>query len=120
MPDCIFCKIIAKQIPAEIVYEDADFIAFLDINPRSPGHAQVIPTQHHRWVWDHPNIEKYFAVAKKVALAQRQAFGTEAIWSRVMGDEVPHAHVWLFPHPNEATGDPKDFKLNADKIRKFI
>jgi histidine triad (HIT) family protein len=120
MSDCIFCKIVAKQIPAEIVYEDADFLAFLSIDPTSPGHTLVIPKQHHRWVWDYPEIENYFAVAKKIALAQRQAFNTEAIWSKVVGEEVPHAHIWVFPHPSQTTGDPKDFKTNAEKIRKFL
>lgn len=120
MADCIFCKIVAKQISAEIVYEDSDFLAFLDINPRSPGHVQVIPKQHYRWVWDHPNIAAYFTVAQKIARAQQQAFHTEAIWSRIMGDEVPHAHVWLFPHPEQANGDKLDFKTNAEKIRKFL
>ena len=119
MDDCIFCKIVRKEIPAEVVYEDINFLAFLDINPRSPGHALVIPKEHHRWVWDVPNAGEYFEVAKKVALAQRKAFGTEAIWSQVIGDEVPHAHIWVFPHPEEAQGDKKDFSGNGEKIRSM-
>jgi histidine triad (HIT) family protein len=45
-PDCIFCKIIAGQIPAKKIYEDEDFIAFHDINPKAPVHILVIPRQH--------------------------------------------------------------------------
>lgn len=86
MENCIFCKIIKKEIPAEIVYEDKDFIAFLDINPQSPGHCQVIPKKHVRWVWDYENVGAYFEVAKKIALAQRKAFNTEFILSRVVGE----------------------------------
>ena len=56
MKDCIFCKIVSKEIPAHIVYEDGDFMVFLDIHPHTPGHVQVIPKQHVRWVWDVPDV----------------------------------------------------------------
>lgn len=114
--DCIFCKIIAKDIPANVIYEDADFIAFMDIRPLAPGHALVIPKQHYRWVWDVPNIGRYFEVAQKVARAQRAAFGDEQITSKVIGEEVEHAHVWLIPG-KAAKGDKNDFAGNAEKIR---
>lgn len=120
MIDCVFCKIVRREIPAEIVYEDDQFLAFLDINPQSPGHTQVIPKEHYRFVWDVPNIGGYFAIVKKIALAQQQTFGEEMIWSKVMGDEVEHAHVWVFPRPNETPGDKKDFKTNAEKIRSAL
>jgi len=114
---CIFCKIIKKEIPAEIVYEDDTFLAFLDINPQSPGHTQIIPKKHTRWVWDVENIGEYFEIAQKIAKAQQAAFGNEWILSKVIGDEVPHAHIWVFPGPN-TLGDKKAFKENAQKIRE--
>ena len=46
MSDCIFCKIINKEIPSEIVYEDKDVIAFKDINPKAPVHILVVPKKH--------------------------------------------------------------------------
>src|SRR3989344_7141637 len=95
--DCVFCKIAKKEIAADIVYEDKDFLGFLDINPRSPGHVQVISKEHARWVWDVPNVGEYFEVTRKIAKAQQKAFGTDAIWSRIIGDEVSHAHIWVFP-----------------------
>jgi len=118
--DCIFCKIVKGEISAEKVYEEDDFLAFLDINPQSPGHCQVISKKHYRWVWDTPNTGEYFEVAKKVALAQQKAFGQEAIWSKVMGDEVPHAHIWVFPNPKETAGDKMDLAGNAAKIRQHL
>jgi histidine triad (HIT) family protein len=118
--DCIFCKIVAKEIPAEIVYEDEKFIAFMDINPRSPGHVQVIPKEHYRWVWDVPNTGEYFEVAKRIALAQKKAFVQEEIWVRICGNEVPHSHIWVFPTPERTPGDKMDFKSNAEKIRKNL
>jgi histidine triad (HIT) family protein len=119
MDNCIFCKIVKKEIPAQVVYEDNDFLAFLDIHPQSPGHTQVIPKEHLRWVWDHPQAGAYFEVAKKVALAQRLAFKTDFILSKIVGDEVPHAHIWVFPN-KEVGGDAKDFVGNAEKIRAHI
>ena len=115
MPDCIFCKIARGEIPSTKVYEDEDFIAFMDIRPEAPGHVQVIPKKHYRWVWDVPNVGAYFEVAKKVALAQRKAFDTEFILSRIVGDEVPHAHIWVFPD-NKVRDDKKDFEGNNKKI----
>src|SRR5574343_2031009 len=103
--NCIFCKIVAKEIPAETVYEDARFVAFLDIRPLSPGHTLIIPKDHYRWVWDVPQIEQYFLVAQKVALALRTAFGTDAILSKIVGEEIEHAHIWVFPNPSLAKGD---------------
>lgn len=119
MTDCIFCKIVRGEIPSHKVYETANFIAFLDIHPQSPGHVQVIPKKHYRWVWDISNIGEYFETAKKVALAQRKAFGTDWILSKIVGDEVEHAHIWVYPNSNVA-GDKMDFEGNAKKIRDSI
>jgi len=113
--ECIFCKIINKEIPADIVYEDTDFLAFLDINPRSPGHVQVIPKDHYRFVWDVPKAGQYFELVKKIAGAQKKAFKQEIIQGRIEGKDVHHAHFWVYPDP-ETLGDKKDFKINAQKI----
>ena len=117
MNDCIFCKIVKKEVPANIVYEDEKYLAFLDIHPQSPGHTLVIPKEHYRFVWDVPEAGEYFEVAKKIALAEQKAFGTDVIWSKIMGDEIHHAHIWVFPHAGEASGDKNDFADNAKKIK---
>ncbi|OHA15034.1 MAG: hypothetical protein A3G52_02815 [Candidatus Taylorbacteria bacterium RIFCSPLOWO2_12_FULL_43_20] len=119
MNDCIFCKIINRQIPSEIVYEDDDFLAFLDIHPQSPGHVQVIPKKHFRWVWDVPNAGEYFEAARKIALAQKSSFETDFIISKIVGDEVAHAHIWVFPN-DRVKGDKNDLKGNAEKIRSAL
>ena len=119
MDQCIFCKIVRGEIPAHKVYEDNDFLAFLDIHPQAPGHTQVIPKQHYRWVWDVPDIGAYFEVVKKVALAQQKAFQTDWILSKIVGDEVTHAHVWVFPSDHVAD-DKNDFEKNAEKIRAAL
>lgn len=119
MSDCIFCKIAKGEIPAHVVYEDDNFLAFLDANPRAPGHVQVIPKEHRRWVWDVPNVGEYFEVTRKIAKAQQKAFNVEMIRSQVFGDEVAHAHVWVWP--GETTShDPQDFEANAEKIKRSL
>ena len=117
MKDCIFCKIVSGEVSSNKVYEDENFLAFLDIHPQSPGHTLVIPKKHYRFVWDVPNAGEYFEVAKKIALAEQKSFGTDVIWSKVMGDEIHHAHIWVFPHAGEAKGDKNDFAGNAKKIK---
>lgn len=119
MEDCIFCKIVAGEIPAERVYEDEEYLAFLDIHPQSPGHVQVIPKKHYRWVWNVPDAGGFFEIVKKIAEAQRKAFKTEWILSRIVGDEVPHAHIWVYPEHN-VEGDQTDFTVNGEKIRTAL
>ncbi len=119
MTDCIFCKIINNEIPAYKVYEDEHFLAFLDINPIAVGHVQVIPKTHYRWVWDTPNVGEYFEVVRKIACAQQKAFNTDFVLSKIIGNEVPHAHIWVYPDP-AITGDKKDFAGNQQKIIKNI
>lgn len=130
MKDCIFCKIVAGEIPCYKIYDDDNFLAFLDINPQSPGHTQVIPKKHYRWVWDlpsttfsttksgagsEPDIGNYFRIVQKIALAQRKAFDTDFILSKIIGDEVEHAHIWVYPDTKIA-GNKMDFSGNAEKI----
>ncbi len=122
--DCIFCKIVRSEVPSYKVYEDEKFLAFLDINPAGPGHTQVIPKEHYRFVWDlptgrqaSPNIGEYFEIVKKIALAQKKAFNADIVRSQVYGEEVPHAHIWVWP---EVPGDIKDFESNKEKITRAL
>ena len=120
MDDCIFCKIVAGQIPCYKIYEDADFLAFLDIEPWVEGHTLVIPKKHYHWVWDVPPAEvgKYFAVAAKIAKHYQKVFPTEFVMSFIYGYDVPHAHIQLFP---DARGKinlyPKEGKQKLDPAK---
>jgi histidine triad (HIT) family protein len=119
MENCIFCKIVSGEIPAHKVYEDEKFLAFLDIHPHTPGHTQVIPKEHVRWVWDVGNVGDYFEVVRKIAKAQQKAFDTEWILSKIVGDEVEHAHIWIFPS-DKVGGDRNDLITNAEKLRQAL
>lgn len=70
MDDCLFCKIIAGDIPAKVVYEDDDFIAFDDIEPEAPVHTLIIPKQHYNNLQDgvpQDLLGKLLATVPKVA-----------------------------------------------------
>lgn len=116
---CIFCRIVRREVPAYVVYEDRDFMAFLDIHPLAAGHVQVIPKEHYRFVWDVPNAGAYFEVARRIAKAQQKVFRHDLIRSQIFGEQIFHAHIWVWPDlPIE--GDEKEFELIAEKIQDAL
>ena len=109
MSDCIFCKIIQREIPSYEIYRDNDFVAFLNIRPLNPGNVLVIPFDHYRWVWDVPNVGEYFVLVARIAKAIKKAYSIDYVVSLVFGEEVPHAHVWLVPRfPGDGHGGAID------------
>jgi len=97
MSDCIFCKISSGELPSYKVYEDENFIGFLDIHPIAKGHVQLIPKKHFRWTYDVPQFGHYFEVARIVALATQRAVTADYISFATFGIEVEHAHIWIIP-----------------------
>lgn len=95
--ECVFCAIVNKKIPAKIVCEDENFLAFLDIRPLNPGNSLLIPKQHCRWVYDVPNFGEYWEAAKKIGLATMKALGAFSISYATLGFEVQHAHIRIIP-----------------------
>jgi histidine triad (HIT) family protein len=115
MKDCVFCKIVNGDLPAYKLYEDEDFLAFLDIEQWVDGHTLVIPKEHHHWVWDVPNIGEYFKVVKKVANHFKENMDIDLVMSVIYGVDVPHAHVHLFP---EKRGEVMFYPKNKEKLTK--
>ncbi|MHA1194389.1 MAG: HIT family protein [Promethearchaeota archaeon] len=109
-PDCIFCKIIKKEIFAAILYEDDDIIAFMDIKPINPGHALIIPKNHVVLVeeLEEELFLKLFPVARKIATKIKEKIPeTTAINYFIAdgedaGQEVFHVHLHVIPRkPND-------------------
>lgn len=128
MSDSIFTKIIRGEIPSHKVYEDELTYAFLDIYPVAPGHVLVVPKRQVEFVWDLPE-EDYRAVmatAQKLAVRLRGVMGKPYVSSRVVGVDVPHAHVHLIPFSDasqlryepDMSGDP-DHAALADLAQKI-
>lgn len=97
--DCIFCKIINKEIPASIVYEDDKSLAFLDIKPVVKGHILLIPKEHYEWIHETPDevISKIFITAKKIINSVRSSLPCDYVQLVVVGKDVPHLHIHLIP-----------------------
>ena len=102
--NCVFCKIIAGEIPAAKVYEDEKVLAFLDIAPFNYGHTLVIPKEHCHCFTEIPaeTLAAMMAAAQKLAVAVMRATGAPAYNlvmnnGQVAGQEVPHAHLHIIP-----------------------
>ena len=95
----IFSKIIQKEIPAEIIAENEQFIAFLDIMPLVHGHTLIVPKQEVDYIFDIENnqLSAMIVFAKSVAAAIRKSIPCKRIGMSVIGLEVPHAHIHLVP-----------------------
>ena len=95
----IFSKIINREIPAHIIAEDNQFIAFLDIMPIVKGHTLVVPKREIDRFFDLPDSEltSISLFAKRIAAAIEKTFPCDRVGISVIGLEVPHAHMHLVP-----------------------
>lgn len=117
MEPSIFTKIIRGEIPCHKVYEDEKTFAFLDIHPVQPGHTLVIPKAQIEFVWDLPEEEyqALMATTQKVALRLREVLPYAYVGERVVGIDVPHAHVHLIPFDTaDQLQQPQRFDTDAD------
>ncbi|CAN5615334.1 HIT family protein [soil metagenome] len=127
----IFTRIIYKEIPAQIVAEDQDFIAFLDINPLVTGHCLVVPKKEVDYIFDLEDevLSGLTLFSKKVAKAIKKAVPCLRVGVAVIGLEVPHTHVHLVPLNSMNDINFSRPKLNpakeelektAQKIKSFL
>ncbi|OGH64948.1 MAG: hypothetical protein A2821_00530 [Candidatus Magasanikbacteria bacterium RIFCSPHIGHO2_01_FULL_41_23] len=105
--DCIFCKIVDKEIPNYTLYEDETILAFLDIFPHAVGHTVVIPKKHGETIFDYDEVmiaELHRAIKKIMERLQTvlQPEGFTVGWNHgdAGGQAVPHWHVHIFPRWN--------------------
>lgn len=94
----IFTKIVSGEIPSYKIYEDDKTYAFLDIHPETKGHTLVIPKNEVDKIYDLPD-EDYLALmqtVKKLSSHMEKILGARILW-KVVGTDVPHAHVHLMP-----------------------
>jgi histidine triad (HIT) family protein len=103
-PDCLFCKIVAGEIPATIVAEDDRTIAFMDINPATRGHVLVIPRAHARDVHeiDPEDLKAVAAAAQQLAAKARERLGADGVnllnsCGSAAWQTVFHFHVHVIP-----------------------
>lgn len=128
--ECIFCQIVKGKRKCLKVYEDKKFLAFLDKNPRNPGHTLLIPKKHFRWVWDIPYLGDFYQAAQKIVKKIKKAMKTDWVISPILGDEVWHAHIHLIPRfkndnfqylpPSIKKISEKEMKKIQRKIKRII
>lgn len=95
----IFTRIVQGEIPCYKVAETEDFLAFLDITPRTKGHTLCIPKQEIDYIFDMPDdlLAGLTLFSKKVAIALQTAVPCVKVGVAVVGLEVPHTHIHLMP-----------------------
>ena len=125
--DCIFCKIISKEVPAKILYEDEYSISFLDAFPIAKGHTLVIPKKHFAQIQDMSSDmnQKLFDTVHKMITKIDSVMGSTLVLihnGKDSGQEIMHVHVHLIPRGIDDSGDNLDsmfknkIKLTDDEI----
>ena len=120
----IFTKIINGEIPCYKIYEDDHTLAFLDIHPDTPGHTLVIPKVEVDKIYDldDADYQALMASVKKISRHMEQVLGARILW-KVVGTDVPHAHVHLTPydetwyHGREIPTSDEYFKEYQSKLQ---
>lgn len=111
--ECIFCSIVAGDIPSRAVYEDDAVLAFLDANPLAPGHTLVIPKSHHEQLNDLPDdlandvLDRLYQLVTPVERAA-DADGSTVAFNNgpAAGQEVQHVHGHIIPRFDDDGGGP--------------
>jgi histidine triad (HIT) family protein len=133
---CVFCRIAQKQVPASLVYEDEQVVAFLDIRPLNEGHTLVISKSHYENVFDVPEkLNAYIhGVTKQIAIAVKKATNADGISivqqnGKAANQDVPHLHVHVIPRyegqkmpsfSETSEANREQLSQTATKIRKNL
>jgi histidine triad (HIT) family protein len=131
--DCLFCGIVAGDVPAQIVDSDEHTVAFMDINPATRGHALVVPREHSRDLTDVPDDDLANTMAAARRLARRMDEVLEPDGFNILNSCRPaawqtifHYHLHVIPRYEDdplklpwvpGPGDPDEIKAIADRIR---
>ncbi len=102
--DCLFCKIIKKEIKAEIIYEDEEALAVLDVHPKAPGHTMILPKVHADNLLDLPDekVGPVFQAVKKVTEIIKKSLKSDAFTiginnGKYSGQVIDHLHIHIIP-----------------------
>jgi histidine triad (HIT) family protein len=100
--NCLFCRIVSGELPATVVYEDKNAVAFLDHRPLFPGHTLLIPREHAETLGDLPaaQVAPFFKIAQllsRVVEKAMEAEGTFVAMNNRVSQSVPHLHVHIVP-----------------------
>ena len=119
--DCLFCKIVAGEIPSNTIYEDDIVKVFLDISPVSTGHCLIVPKKHYKDLEeiDLETLKHINTVAKKMLVVLKEKLhcdGLTLVQNNGLGQEVKHYHLHLIPR---YTDDEIKLVSNKDLIESI-
>lgn len=99
MPDCLFCKIVRGEVSSVKIYEDDEFLAFMDIYPVMKGHVLLIPKNHVEWMQDEEDsmVGKAFILTKKLMIKMKKGLSCDFVQIGVVGEAIKHFHIHLIP-----------------------
>tara|TARA_Y100000310_G_C20694459_1_gene824512 strand:- start:2166 stop:2561 length:396 start_codon:yes stop_codon:yes gene_type:complete len=120
--DCVFCKIVAGEIPSEKVWEDENFIAILDAFPSMKGQTLLVTKEHYSsdlLEMDDDFYCKYFKTAKKIANGIKKAFNSKRAGFVVEGLEVDHAHIRIYPLDSGLRLERLDPKPSDEEMKEI-
>jgi histidine triad (HIT) family protein len=133
-PDCIFCKIVASELPATILEEDELTVSFMDINPATRGHALVVPRRHARDLLsvDSEDLRATAAAAQRLAARMSERLGAEGVnllnsCGAAAWQTVFHFHIHVIPRYADdplrlpwvpAAGDPQEIAAAAQELAR--
>jgi histidine triad (HIT) family protein len=133
--DCIFCNVAKHEIEANVIYEDEHTLAFLDRNPRNPGHTLVIPKEHYETIFEMPeeDIAHIYRVVKKISKPLKKAVeadGINVIQSNIVSQGVHHFHTHVLPRfwddgipivwESHRAMDKAELMAIAEKVKRLI
>lgn len=133
MADCVFCRIVAGDVPAHVVLDDDVALGFLDVRPVFPGHVLLVPREHHATLADLPAelVGPFFERVQRLSVgvpAAMEASGTFVAVNNVVSQSVPHLHCHVVPRrvkdglrgffwPRTSYGDDEEMAGVAAAIR---
>ena len=133
---CLFCRILSGELPAVVVYEDKDTVAFLDHRPLFPGHTLLVPREHFETLADLPAAQvgplfKNAQLLSRVVEAAMEAEGTFVAMNNRVSQSVPHLHVHIVPRrrkdglkgffwPRTKYKDQQEMEIVKEKIVEKI
>ena len=102
MPDCLFCRIVAGEVPGDVVLETEDLVGFLDHRPLFKGHTLLVPREHVVTLPDLPDRlrEPFLAAGQRLASAMVEALGAQGSFvamNNTVSQSVPHLHLHVVP-----------------------
>jgi histidine triad (HIT) family protein len=134
--DCLFCRIVAGEVAAPVVFSDEISVGFLDHRPLFEGHTLLVPREHVETLADLPNglIEPYFRNVRMLSVAVRDAMGAQGSFvaaNNVVSQSVPHLHFHVVPRvrkdglrgffwPRTKYSDDEHAQATAAKVRAAI